>query len=69
MCATRECGECQVKKQLDHDGFVGTCSVMVICQIMESIASVRHGSVEIKIQDSRVVQIDVLDKKRLREDR
>lgn len=67
MCVGRDCGECQVKKQLDHDGFVGTCSVIVVCRIMESIGEVKHGSVEIKIQDSKVVQIDVLEKRRLTE--
>ena len=65
MCPGIECMDCLVKRQLDRDGFVGTCAVNVICQIMESIGSVRHGSVEIKIQDSKVVQIDTLDKKRL----
>lgn len=67
MCAGRDCGDCQVKRQLDRDGFVGICSVVVICQIMESIGTVRHGSVEIKIQDSKVIQIDTLEKKRLKE--
>lgn len=65
MCAGRECGDCQVKRQLDRDGFVGTCTVLIICEIMESIGSIRHGSVEVKIQDGKVVQIDLLEKKRL----
>jgi len=30
---------------LELDGLVGTCNVMVISQIMESILSVHHGSV------------------------
>ncbi|MEW6682475.1 MAG: YezD family protein [Nitrospirota bacterium] len=34
---------------------------------MESIGEVKYGSVEIKIQDSKVVQIDVLEKRRLTE--
>lgn len=67
MCVGSECVDCGVKKQLEHDGFVGTCNVKVISQIMESVSSVHHGSVEIKIQDSKVIQIDTLEKKRLKE--
>ena len=67
MSVGQDCIGCGVKKQLELDGLVGTCNVMVISQIMESILSVHHGSVEIKIQDSKVIQIDTLEKKRLKE--
>ncbi|MFI5305283.1 MAG: YezD family protein [Nitrospiria bacterium] len=65
MCAGREVySDCEVKKQLEHDRFARTCNVMVVSQIMESVSSVHHGSVEIKIQDSKEIQIDLLVKKR-----
>ncbi len=67
MCVGNDCDGCGIKKQLEEDGFVGTCNENVITQIMESVSSVHHGSVEIKIQDSKVVQIDTLEKKRLTE--
>lgn len=37
----------------------------VLQQIVEAISSVRHGHVQIVIQDSRVVQIDKTEKVRL----
>jgi hypothetical protein len=37
----------------------------VLRRILEAIRSVRHGQVQIIIQDSRVVQIDTTEKVRL----
>lgn len=37
----------------------------VLNEVLLAIRAVRHGSVQIYVQDSRVVQIDTLEKKRL----
>ena len=37
----------------------------VLNEVLQAIRSVRHGSVQIYVQDVRVVQIDTLEKKRL----
>ena len=34
-------------------------------EIQEAVAKVRHGTVQLIIQDGRIVQIDTLEKKRL----
>ena len=36
----------------------------LICQILEALRSIRHGYVQIIIQDSKVVQIDKTEKLR-----
>ncbi|MBI5406423.1 MAG: YezD family protein [Nitrospirae bacterium] len=58
--------DCKVKVELDRKGSAGICDERIISEIVESIGQVHHGSVEIKIQDSRVVQIDTLEKRRLK---
>ncbi len=60
-----ECNFCKVNKQLDKNGILGRFTPLVITQIMESLARVRHGSVEIKVQNNKIVQIDILEKQRL----
>ena len=37
----------------------------VLAEVLQAIRSVRHGYVQITLQDARVVQIDTLEKKRL----
>jgi hypothetical protein len=37
----------------------------VLAEVLQAIRSLSHGSVQIYVQDSRVVQIDTLEKKRL----
>lgn len=37
----------------------------VLQEVLQAIRSVRHGYVQITLQDARVVQIDTLEKKRL----
>lgn len=37
----------------------------VVTEVLRAIRSVRHGSVQIVVQDGRVVQIDTTEKKRL----
>jgi hypothetical protein len=37
----------------------------VLSEVLQAIRSVRHGYVQITLQDARVVQIDTLEKKRL----
>lgn len=37
----------------------------VLAEVLQAIRSVRHGYVQITLQDARVVQIDTLAKKRL----
>jgi hypothetical protein len=60
-----DCVDCKVRIELTRRNVVGVCDKKVISDIVESINNVRFGSVEVKIQDSKVVQIDVLDKRRL----
>jgi hypothetical protein len=36
----------------------------VLAEVLQAIRSVRHGYVQITLQDSRVVQIDTLEKRR-----
>ncbi len=42
-----------------------TVPVSVVAEISEAVASIRHGTVQIIIQDGRVVQIDKTEKLRL----
>jgi hypothetical protein len=37
----------------------------VLAEVLQAMRSVRHGYVQITLQDARVVQIDTLEKKRL----
>jgi hypothetical protein len=37
----------------------------VLHEVLEAMRGLRHGSVQIFVQDGRVVQIDTLEKKRL----
>lgn len=37
----------------------------VLAEVLRAIRAVRHGSVQIVLQDARVVQIDTTEKKRL----
>ncbi len=37
----------------------------VLAEVLQAIRAVRHGYVQITLQDARVVQIDTLEKKRL----
>jgi hypothetical protein len=37
----------------------------VLSEVLQAIRSVRHGYVQITLQDARVVQIDTLENKRL----
>ena len=43
----------------------GAVSATVVQEIVRAIRRVRHGQVQIIIQDSRVVQIDTTEKLRL----
>lgn len=36
----------------------------VLAEILQSIRALRHGHVQVIVQDGRVVQIDTLEKKR-----
>jgi hypothetical protein len=38
---------------------------VVLAEVLRALRRVRHGSVQIILQDSKVVQIDTLEKKRL----
>jgi hypothetical protein len=46
------------QRSVAHDG-------EIVRQVVEAIRSVRHGVVQVIIQDSRVVQIDRTEKRRL----
>lgn len=37
----------------------------VLAEVLRAIRRVRHGSVNLVLQDGRVVQIDILEKRRL----
>ena len=37
----------------------------IVREILEAIRRVKHGYVQLIVQDSRVIQIDTLEKKRL----
>ena len=37
---------------------------IVLAEVLRAIRSLRHGSVQVIVQDGRVVQIDTLEKKR-----
>lgn len=37
----------------------------VLAEVLRALRSVRHGYVQVIVQDSRVVQIDMLEKRRL----
>jgi hypothetical protein len=37
----------------------------VLQEVLQALRSVRHGYVQITLQDAKVVQIDTLEKKRL----
>ena len=37
----------------------------VLQEVLEAIRKLRHGSVQLIVQDGRVLQIDTLEKKRL----
>jgi hypothetical protein len=37
----------------------------VLAELLAAIRRIRHGSVEVHIQDGRVVQIDTVEKRRL----
>lgn len=37
----------------------------VLAEVLRAIRRVRHGSVNLALQDGRVVQIDILEKRRL----
>jgi hypothetical protein len=37
----------------------------VLAEVLRAIRAVRHGSVQVIVQDGRAVQIDTLEKKRL----
>jgi hypothetical protein len=58
--------DCKVKVELDRKGIAGICDEKVIGEIVDSLRQVHHGSIEIKVQDSRVIQIDTLEKRRLK---
>lgn len=60
-----DCADCKVRIELTRRNVAGICDKRIISDIVESISNVRFGSVEVKIQDSKVVQIDVLDKRRM----
>lgn len=36
----------------------------ILAEVLQAIRSVRHGYVQITLQDARVVQIDTLEKRR-----
>ncbi|MFA7249842.1 MAG: YezD family protein [Dehalococcoidia bacterium] len=38
---------------------------VVLAEVLKALRTVRYGYVQITLQDSRVVQIDTLEKKRL----
>lgn len=50
---------------MDQQAIGGIVDENLIANIVACINRVRYGSVEIKIQDSKVIQIDVLEKRRL----
>lgn len=63
MCSE---SNCKVRIELEQRGYTaGMCDKKVITDIVESISAVRFGSVELRIQDSHVVQIDTVAKRRL----
>jgi|MudIll2142460700_1097286.scaffolds.fasta_scaffold644001_2 hypothetical protein len=49
----------------EHQYESGSVSATVVQEIVRAIRRVRHGQVQIIIQDSRVVQIDTTEKLRL----
>lgn len=59
------CTDCKVRIELDMRGSSCGCTAKLIADILESIGSVRYGSVEVRIQDSKVVQIDTVAKRRI----
>ena len=38
---------------------------LVLSEVLRALRSVRHGHVQVVLQDARVVQIETLEKKRL----
>jgi hypothetical protein len=41
---------------------------LVLSEVLRALRSVRHGHVQVVLQDARVVQIETLEKKRLERD-
>ncbi len=42
---------------------------LVLWEVLKGLRKVRHGSIEVIVQDGRVVQIDTTEKRRLGNDR
>lgn len=57
---------CGVKDTFDLSVLPASMTPQVMAQLIECIAQVRHGSVEIKIQDAKIVQIDTIEKRRMK---
>ncbi len=64
--AWAECAYCKTSRGIETERWPRHLSSEVLVQVIENIGRVCHGSVEIKIQDARIVQIDTLEKTRLK---
>lgn len=60
-----EHNERKVKNVFNVEALPGNLTPEIMGEVIECIGRVRYGSVEIKIQDEKVVQIDTVEKRRL----